>query len=110
MIVAVLDLVYCACMIGLHPYDAKINDGVLVLYLILMRGIGFFMITILLPLYKTYFLVFNLPEIPTQDVITSLQAILDDMDACVYFRQFMTEQDSQYLLDFWMEIDLFKDA
>eukprot|EP00483_Globobulimina_turgida_P006684 UN06694 len=32
------------------------------------------------------------------------------MDACVYFRQFMTEQDAQYLLDFWMEVDLFKDA
>eukprot|EP01083_Nonionella_stella_P298381 1012847_1 len=102
MIVAVIDMVFCACMIGFNPTTDTIDDGVLILYLILMRSIGFFIITILLPLYKTYFLITYLPEIPTQDVITSLQAILDDMDACVYFRQFMTEQDSQYLLDFWM--------
>merc|ERR1712242_439911 len=38
MIVAVLDLGYCACMIGLHPFDKDINDGVLVLCLVLMRG------------------------------------------------------------------------
>lgn len=110
MIIAVIDMVFCACMIGFNPTIDTIDDGVLILYLILMRGIGFFMITILLPLYKTYTLVTWIPDMPTQDVITSLQAILDDMDACVYFRQFMTEQDSQYLLDFWMEIDLFKDA
>ena len=110
MVVAVLDLVYCACMIGLHPFNKDINDGVLVLYLVLMRGMGFFMITILLPLYKTYFLIAHLPDIPTQDVITSLQAILEDREAVVYFRQFLSETDSQHLLDFWMEIDLFKDA
>ena len=111
MIVAVIDMVFCACMVGFSPTTDSIDDGVMVLYLILMRGIGFFMITILLPLYKTYFDgIQDLPAIPTQDVITSLQAILDDMDACVFFRQFMTEQDSQHLLDFWMEIDLFKDA
>ena len=110
MIVTVIDMVFCACMIGFNPTTDSIDDGVLINYLILMRGIGFFMISILLPLYKTYTFITWIPEIPTQDVITSLQAILDDMDACVYFRQFMTEQDSQYLLDFWMEIDLFKDA
>jgi len=110
MIVAVIDMVYCACMIGFSSGDSSIDDSVLRLYLVLMRGTGFFMITLLLPLYKTYFLVTYLPEIPTQDVITSLQAILDDMDACVHFRQFMTQQDCQYLLDFWMEVDLFKDA
>eukprot|EP01083_Nonionella_stella_P111099 325732_1 len=110
MIVAVIDMVFCACMIGFNPSDDLVDDGVLILYLILMRGIGFFMITILLPLYKTYFLITYLPEIPTQDVITSLRAILDDMDACGFFRTFMSEQDSQYLLDFWMEVDLFKDA
>ena len=110
MIVAVIDMVFCACMIGFKPQSDSVDDGVLISYLILMRGTGFFMITILLPLYKTYQIVTWIPDIPTQDVITSLQAILDDMDACVYFRQFMTEQDSQHLLDFWMEIDLFKDA
>jgi len=110
MVVAVLDLVYCACMIGLHPFDKDINDGVLVLYLVLMRGMGFFMITILLPLYKTYFLMANLPDIPAQDVVSSLRAILEDREAVVYFRQFLCESDNHYLLDFWMEIDLFKDA
>ena len=110
MIVVVLDLVYCACMIGLHPMEKHINDGVLVLYLALMRGMGFFMISILWPLYKSYFINDYAPDIPTQDVVASLRNILEDLDAINYFRRFLEETNSQHLLDFWMEIDLFKSA
>ncbi len=90
-------MVFCACMRGFNPTTNNIDDGVLILYLILLRSIGFFIITILLPLFARN----TNPR--CNNGITSLQAILDDMDACVYFRQFMTEQDSQYLfilLDF----------
>ena len=113
--VVVLDVIFCACMLGFDANTSNSNgsdgpnDGVLTLYCVMMRSVGLFIISIMWPLYRSYFPI-TLPEIPSQDVITSLQAILDDVEATVQFRRFMTEQDAQYLLDCWMEIDLFKDA
>ena len=110
MLICIINVIFCVSMIAFGPTKKLVDDGVIVLYLILMRAIGFYLVSIIYPLYQTYFSMSYLPDIPTQDVITSLKTILDDINAAVYFRAFMTDQSFQYLLDFWIEIDLFKDA
>lgn len=111
LFVAIFDIGYCVCLIGFQPNKTGMDDGILVLYLILMRGVGFFVISIVHPLYQTFIggEMCYIPDIPAQDVIASLDSILQNVDACICFRKFMEEQQAQYLFDFWMEVELFKD-
>ncbi|ETO13690.1 hypothetical protein RFI_23678 [Reticulomyxa filosa] len=63
------------------------------------------------PVYRTFF-ASSVPELPSQDVITSLQAIVEDGEALTYFHNFMKESGTNafMLLNFWMEIGLFQEA
>lgn len=77
-------------------------------FLVVSRGVGCFMVSIVYPTYATYFST-NLPEFPDRQVLSSLQLILDNESAFDNFQQFLSKKPEYCLLEFWVEVLLLKE-
>ncbi|ETO29263.1 hypothetical protein RFI_07859 [Reticulomyxa filosa] len=113
--VAILEAFFSAVMVVFvlffDPQTRQHHNTLHVLYLNLTRTIGLFAISMIWPVYRTFF-VADMPQLPNQDVIASLRTILTDGEALTYFHDFMNERGAHaiVLLSFWMEIGLFHDV
>jgi len=78
-------------------------------YVVMSRSAYFSCVTILWPTYSTYFGT-QAPKFPNRSVLRSLHNVLQDPLALKYFYNYLrNDETSSTLLQFWMEVDMFRE-
>jgi len=78
-------------------------------YVVMSRSAYFVCVTILWPTYSTYFGT-QAPKFPNRSVLKSLHNVLQDPLALKYFYNYLhNDETSSTLLQFWMEVDMFRE-
>jgi len=106
------EIIYTTIFVALlasitHLDTSNINHAVD--FVVMSRSALFTCISILWPTYSTYFGT-QAPKFPNRSVLKSLRNVLEDPLALNYFYNYLrNDETSLTLLQFWMEVDMFRE-
>jgi len=110
VVVAILCCIFAISFILMKWLDVEEDEKTAaVSMLVISRGVGCFLASIVHPTYATYFSSL-IPSFPDRQILSSLDMILNDEDAFDSFREFMSKTPAMCLLEFWVEIELLRDC
>jgi len=99
--------IFVALLVSINTNIEKINHAVD--FVVMSRSAYFICITILWPTYSTYFGT-QAPMFPNRSVLKSLHNVLQDPLALNYFHNYLRDDETSLtLLQFWMEVDMFRE-